>query len=192
VNLCGHATLASGYVVFHHLERAAQSATFRSKSGPLAVTRDGDKLCLDFPAWTPADCARPATIDAALGHAPREVLRGQDYLAVYEREEDVRALAPRMDQIAALDVLGVIATAPGDSSDFVSRFFAPRAGVPEDPVTGRAHCTLTPYWSARLGRKKLRALQVSRRGGELWCEDRGARVSICGRAVQYLEGAIEV
>jgi predicted PhzF superfamily epimerase YddE/YHI9 len=192
VDLCGHATLASGYVVFHHLDRAAQSATFRSKSGPLAVTRDGDKLCLDFPAWAPADCARPATIDAALGRAPREVLRGQDYLAVYEREEDVRALAPRMDQIAALDVLGVIATAPGDSSDFVSRFFAPRAGVPEDPVTGRAHCTLTPYWSARLGRKKLRALQVSRRGGELWCEDRGARVSICGRAVQYLEGAIEV
>jgi predicted PhzF superfamily epimerase YddE/YHI9 len=192
VNLCGHATLASGFVVFHHIDRAAPAVTFRSKSGKLAVTRDGDRLCLDFPSWVPSPCARPPALDAALGRAPREVLRSEDYLAVYEREEDVRALAPRMDQVATLDVLGVIATAPGDHSDFVSRFFAPRAGVPEDPVTGRAHCTLTPYWSARLGKKKLRGLQVSRRGGELWCEDRGARVSICGRAVQYLEGAIEV
>jgi PhzF family phenazine biosynthesis protein len=192
VDLCGHATLASGFVVFHHIDPAAPAVTFGSKSGRLAVTRDGDKLCLDFPSWAPAPCARPPAIDQALGRAPREVLRGQDYVAVYEREEEVRALAPRMDQVAAIDTLGVIATAPGTSADFVSRFFAPRAGVPEDPVTGRAHCTLTPYWSARLGKKKLCALQVSRRGGELWCEDRGARVSICGRAVQYLEGAIEV
>jgi len=160
--------------------------------GDLAVTRDGDKLCLDVPAWAPADCARPATIDAALGRAPREVLRGQDYLAVYEREEDVRALAPRMDQIAALDVLGVIATAPGDSSDFVSRFFAPRAGVPEDPVTGSSHCTLVPYWAGRLGRDRLRALQVSPRGGELLCELRGPRVLIAGRAVPFMEGLIEI
>ena len=192
VDLCGHATLASGYVVFRHIDRAAPAVAFGSKSGRLVVTRDGDKLCLDYPSWEPAPCPRPPAIDQALGRAPREVLRGQDYVAIYDREEEVRALAPHMDQVAALDTLGVIATAPGASVDFVSRFFAPRAGVPEDPVTGRAHCSLTPYWSARLGKKKLRALQISRRGGELWCEDRGARVSICGRAVQYLEGAIEV
>jgi PhzF family phenazine biosynthesis protein len=192
VDLCGHATLASGYVVFRHLDRTAPAVSFRSKSGPLAVTRDGDKLCLDFPAWAPAPCPRPPALEDALGRAPSELLRAEDYLAVFDREEDVRALAPRMDRIAALDALGLIATAPGASADFVSRFFAPRAGVPEDPVTGRAHCTLTPFWSARLGRKKLKALQVSARGGELWCEDRGARVSICGRAVQYLEGTIEV
>ncbi|HEY2953981.1 MAG TPA: PhzF family phenazine biosynthesis protein [Candidatus Eisenbacteria bacterium] len=192
IDLCGHATLASGFVVFHHLDPAARAATFRSKSGPLTVTRDGERLTLDFPARPPAACERPAALDRALGHAPREVLRARDYLAVYGSEDEVRSLDPRMDEIAALDALGVIATAPGKASDFVSRFFAPRAGVPEDPVTGSAHCTLVPYWSARLGRKKLHAFQVSRRGGELWCEDRGARVLIAGRAVPYLEGTIEV
>jgi predicted PhzF superfamily epimerase YddE/YHI9 len=160
---------------------------------PLAVTRAGERLCLDFPARPPVPCPRPPAIEAALGGAPRDVLPvPRDYLAVFDREDEVRALTPRMDRVAELDALGVIATAPGRDVDFVSRFFAPRAGVPEDPVTGSAHCTLIPYWSARLGRKKLRALQVSRRGGELWCEDRGERVLICGRAVRYLEGAIEV
>jgi predicted PhzF superfamily epimerase YddE/YHI9 len=192
IDLCGHATLASGFVVFRHLDPAAPAVTFRSKSGPLAVTRAGDRLCLDFPARPPVACARPPALDAALGRAPREVLRARDYLAVFDREEDVQALAPNMEQVAALDALGLIAAAPGREADFVSRFFAPRAGVPEDPVTGSAHCTLIPYWSARLGKKQLAARQISPRGGELWCEDRGERVSICGRAVQYLEGTIEV
>ena len=192
MDLCGHATLASGFVVFHHLDPAARAVTFRSRSGPLEVTRDGERLGLDFPARPPSACPRPAAIDQALGLPPREVLRARDYLSVFESEAEVRALAPRMEQVAALDALGVIVTAPGRDADFVSRFFAPRAGVPEDPVTGSAHCTLIPYWAARLGRKKLHALQVSRRGGELWCEDRGERVLIAGRAVRYLEGAIEV
>ena len=192
VDLCGHATLAAGFVVLHPLDPAARAVTFRSKSGPLEVTRDGERLTLDFPARPPAACDRPATIDRALGLPAREVLRARDYLAVFGSEAEVRSLAPRMEDVAALDALGVIATAPGRDADFVSRFFAPRAGVPEDPVTGSAHCTLVPFWAARLGRKKLHALQVSRRGGELWCEDRGERVLIAGRAVRYLEGAIEV
>jgi len=193
VDLCGHATLASGFVVFHYLDPMAPAVVFRSKSGPLAVTRAGERLCLDFPARPPIPCPRAPEIEVALGRAPRAVLRApRDYLAVFESEGDVRTLAPSMERVAALDALGVIATAPGRDVDFVSRFFAPRAGVPEDPVTGSAHCTLVPYWSSRLGRKKLRALQISRRGGELWCEDRGERVLICGRAVRYLEGAIEV
>ncbi len=192
VDLCGHATLASGFVVLNQLDPGARAVTFRSKSGPLEVTRDGERLVLDFPARPPAPCDRPAAIDRALGLAPREVLRSRDYLAVFGSESEVRSLVPRMEDVAALDALGVIATAPGRDADFVSRFFAPRAGVPEDPVTGSAHCTLVPYWAARLGRKKLHALQVSRRGGELWCEDRGERVRIAGRAVRYLEGAIEV
>jgi len=192
IDLCGHATLASAFVIFQHLDPMAPAVTFRSKSGPLAVTRNGDRLCLDFPARPPVSCERPPALEAALGRAPREVLRARDYLAVFDREEEVRALAPKMEKIAALDALGLIAAAPGRDADFVSRFFAPRAGVPEDPVTGSAHCTLIPYWSARLGKKKLHALQISPRGGELWCEDRGERVSICGRAVQYLEGTIEV
>jgi len=192
IDLCGHATLASAHVVFHQLDPSARAVTFRSKSGPLTVTRDGERLTLDFPARPPAACDRPAAIDRALGRSPREVLRARDYLAVFESEDEVRSLAPLMDEVASLDALGVIATAPGRGADFVSRFFAPRAGVPEDPVTGSAHCTLTPYWSVLLGRKKLHALQVSRRGGELWCEDRGERVLISGRAVRYLEGTIEV
>ena len=192
IDLCGHATLASGFVVFHHLDPMAPAVVFGSKSGPLGVLRDGDRLSLDFPARPPVACPRPAALDRALGRAAREVLRARDYLAVFDREEDVRALAPAMEHVAALDSLGLIATAPGREADFVSRFFAPRAGVPEDPVTGSAHCTLIPYWSARLGRRKLHALQLSRRGGELWCEDRGERVSIGGRAVRYLEGTIEV
>ena len=192
IDLCGHATLASAFVVFHHLDPAARAVTFRSKSGPLIVTREGDLLSMEFPARPPAACERPATIEQALGSSPREVLRARDYLAVFESEEQVLALEPRMELVGALDALGVIATAPGRASDFVSRFFAPRAGVPEDPVTGSAHCTLIPYWSQRLGVKQLHALQVSRRGGELWCEDRGERVVMAGRAVRYLEGTIEV
>ena len=113
-------------------------------------------------------------------------------MAVYDSEEDVRRLEPAMDRVAALDGFALIATAPGRSADFVSRFFAPRQGIPEDPATGRAHCTLTPYWARRLGKPKLHAVQLSRRGGELFCEDRGERVAIAGQAVQFLEGTIEV
>jgi PhzF family phenazine biosynthesis protein len=192
VDLCGHATLASALVVFRHLEPSLEAVSFRSKSGELRVTRSGDVLTLDFPARAPSRCEATEAVTRALGKEPRELWAARDYMAVYGSEEEVRGLEPAMDRLAALDRFGVIVTAPGRDADFVSRFFAPRQGVPEDPVTGSAHCTLVPYWASRLGRPRLRALQVSRRGGELFCEDRGDRVAIGGRAVQFLEGTLEV
>ena len=149
-------------------------------------------LVLDFPARLPVESAAEATLFEALGSRPSAFLRTGDCFCVYETEEQIRALAPDMTKLAAVDCRGVIVTAPGNDCDFVSRFFAPRAGIPEDPVTGSAHTALIPYWSLRLGKKKLFARQISRRGGELWCEDRGARVGIGGRAVKYLEGQITV
>jgi predicted PhzF superfamily epimerase YddE/YHI9 len=128
----------------------------------------------------------------SLGAQPREVLKGADYLAVFERPEQVIALRPNLDGLAQLPVRGIIATAPGDDCDFVSRFFAPQRGINEDAVTGSAHCTLVPYWAARLGRKQLHARQLSQRGGELFCEDRGDRVNIGGTAVTYLEGTLQI
>jgi len=166
--------------------------TFNSQSGPLYVTRDGDLLCLDFPALAPVACSVSETLAGALGKSPREILCSRDYLAVYDSEDEVRALRPDFEKLKTLDRLGVIVTAPGRTADFVSRFFAPGAGIPEDPVTGSAHCTLTPYWAKRLDTRKLRALQVSARGGELFCELRGNRVLIAGRCVRYLEGTIYV
>lgn len=193
VDLCGHATLASAWVVFHEIEKGRTEVQFRSQSGPLRVSADGDRLALDFPSRPPepADGAVEA-VAAALRVRPRAVLASRDYLAVLESDDEVRALKPDMGKVAALDRMAVIATAPGRDCDFVSRFFVPSLGIPEDPVTGSAHCTLVPYWSERLGKKSLFARQVSARGGELWCEDRGERVSIAGRCVKYLEGTIEV
>jgi len=150
-------------------------------------------VSLDFPSRPPqATDGATAALTAALGARPREVLASRDYLAVFETEDEVRALRPDMAKVAALDHMAVIATAPGRDCDFVSRFFVPSLGIPEDPVTGSAHCTLVPYWSKRLGKTRLFARQVSARGGELWCEDRGERVSIAGRCVRYLEGTIEL
>jgi PhzF family phenazine biosynthesis protein len=193
IDLCGHATLASAFVVFEELEPGRTEVSFRSKSGLLRVTAGEGRLALDFPSRPaqPADEARPRLHDA-LGARPRELLAARDYLAVFEDEATVRGLRPDLAKVAALDRMAVIATAPGAACDFVSRFFAPQVGVPEDPVTGSAHCTLVPYWARRLGRRQLHALQVSPRGGELWCEDRGERVSIAGHAARYLEGTIEV
>ncbi|MGH9428073.1 MAG: PhzF family phenazine biosynthesis protein, partial [Terriglobia bacterium] len=149
-------------------------------------------LCMDFPAWAPVACSVSETLGGALGKPPREILCSRDYLAIYDSEEDVRALRPNFEALKTLDRLGVIVTAPGKTSDFVSRFFAPGAGIPEDPVTGSAHCTLTPYWARRLDKTKLRAFQVSARGGELLCELRGNRVTIAGHCVKYMEGTIYV
>jgi PhzF family phenazine biosynthesis protein len=194
VDLCGHATLASAFVIFTRLEPGLEAVSFRSKGGELRVTRSGDRLTLDFPAWPPARREVSEAVGLALGAAPREVWESHDLMAVYDSEEDVRRLAPAMDRVAALDAFAVIATAPARTgpADFVSRFFAPRQGIPEDPVTGRAHCTLVPYWSRRLGKAVLHAVQLSRRGGDLFCEDRGDRVAIGGHAVQFLEGTIQV
>ena len=193
VDLCGHATLAAAWVVFNVLESGRTEVVFRSKSGPLGVVAEGDRLALDFPSRPPRpSAAQTQPLGAALGRAPSLTLVSRDLMAVYDREEDVRDLAPDMRKVAAFDVTGVIATAPGNECDFVSRFFAPAFGIPEDPVTGSAHCTLVPYWAKRLGKTTLRARQISPRGGELFCELRGDRVEIAGRAVKYLEGEIEV
>ena len=190
VDLCGHATLATASVILNNLTPAEKSVDFETRSGTLTVTRDGDLFTLDFPARTPAECDVYPQLVPALGGRPEKVLASDDYLVVYGSEDEVRALRPKMDALMDIDRFAVIVTGPGRDVDFVSRFFAPSKGIPEDPVTGRAHCTLIPYWSKRLGKKKLHACQVSPRGGELWCEDRGERVSISGKAVRYLEGTI--
>ncbi|MBX9601535.1 MAG: PhzF family phenazine biosynthesis protein [Bryobacteraceae bacterium] len=192
VDLCGHATLASAYVLFRELGLEGHRVCFDTRAGELIVTQSGDLLSLDFPSRPPSsDAVHPRLIDA-LGAQPLTVLSARDYLVVYAREADVRALRPDMQVLSNVDRFAVIVTAPGEDVDFVSRFFAPAQGVPEDPVTGSAHCTLIPYWSKRLGKTKLKARQVSRRGGELECEDRGGRVRISGRAVKYMQGTIEV
>lgn len=191
VDLCGHATLASAFVIFNSLEPSLSELRFSSKSGLLKVTRDGELLALDFPARPPETRAIPG-LEEALGRRPREVLAARDILAVFDSEEEVRALQPDMAKIVALHTFAVIVSAPGRAADFVSRFFAPAEGIPEDPVTGSAHCTLVPYWAKRLGKTRLDALQVSARGGVLRCELRGERVTIAGRAVQYMQGVIEV
>jgi len=190
IDLCGHATLAAGYVIFRYLEPDLDRAEFLTKSGPLIVERQGELLAMDFPARPAEPCPLPEALAAGLGLVPREVYRSRDYMAVVDDEETVRGLQPRMDELVKLDCTGIIVTAPGRSSDFVSRFFAPRVGVPEDPVTGSSHCTLIPYWSERLDKKELHSLQVSPRGGELFCTALGGRVRIAGRAVTYLEGTI--
>ncbi len=192
VALCGHATLASAWVLFSKLEPGRDAVTFASRSGPLTVTREDGRLVLDFPARPATAWEAPPALAAALGAAPLETLRAMDVLLVFGDEARVRALRPDFGALAKVDTRGVIVTAPGKDADFVSRFFAPRVGVPEDPVTGSAHCTLVPYWAARLGKSALHARQVSARGGELWCELRGDRVRIAGQAAPYLTGTIEV
>ncbi len=192
VDLCGHATLASAHVILTFLDPESDAVQFQTKSGELSVERRGELLAMTFPARPGAPCKAPESLVEALGMAPSECFLARDYLAVFASEASVKAIAPRMDKLAALDCLGVIVSAPGTQSDFVSRFFAPKVGIPEDPVTGSAHCTLIPYWAARLGKKKLHALQLSARGGELFCEHLDDKVGIAGRAVTYLEGTIDV
>lgn len=192
VDLCGHATLASAFVIMTELARGKREVRFETRSGELVVTSDGDRLTMDFPSRPALQCAVHPDLIGALGGEPEKVLGARDYLVVYRTEDEVRALKPNMERLAQVDRFAVIVTAPGNDADFVSRFFAPSKGVPEDPVTGSAHTTLIPYWSERLGKKELHALQVSARGGELWCVDRGDRVSISGKAVRFLTGTIEI
>jgi predicted PhzF superfamily epimerase YddE/YHI9 len=191
VDLCGHATLASAYVIFARMEPEADRAVFDTRSGELTVTRSGDRLSMDFPSDPPVPCEPPPGMLEALGGQPLETLRGRYHLAVYGCEREVRELQP---DFRALGRHGgaVIVTAPGDEVDFVSRFFAPAFGIDEDPVTGSAHCLLIPYWAGRQCKSWFEARQVSARGGELSCEDHGERVTIAGQAVLYLEGSIEL
>ncbi len=195
VDLCGHATLATAFVIDYRRppeEPAPSGVDFSSRSGLLSVARSGDQFTLDFPRQTPERCTSGLDLEDALGVEALEVLAAYDYVVVLESETAVRNVCPDMAKLAQNDKRGVIVTAPGDSCDFVSRFFAPALGVPEDPVTGSAHCCLAPYWAQQLGKPQLTAQQLSQRGGQLTCELKGDRVLISGGAVLYLEGTLHV
>lgn len=192
VDLCGHATLAAGHVLFARKYPSLKKLTFSTRSGDLTVSREGDRLSLDFPARPGTPIEVSGSLASALGARPREAYLARDILAVFDTEEAIRSLNPNFGLVAELDAFAVIVTAPGNTVDFVSRFFAPRGGIPEDPATGSSHCTLVPYWAARLGRTKLAARQLSARVGELDCELQGDRVIISGKTVEYLRGEIDV
>jgi PhzF family phenazine biosynthesis protein len=194
VDLCGHATLAAAHVLFEKHGDVDGGLAFESRSGVLHVRKSEALLRLDFPTDRLArEDAFPDALIEGLGICPREVYRGRDdYLAILHDERSVSNLRPNLNAISQLPCRGVIVSAQGEEVDFVSRFFAPQCGVSEDPVTGSAHTTLTPYWSKRLGKQKMQARQLSSRGGMLFCEDRGERVEIGGSAVTYLRGEIEI
>ncbi|MFN0207673.1 MAG: PhzF family phenazine biosynthesis protein [Planctomycetota bacterium] len=193
IELCGHATLASGFVIFNYLEKGAATVRFRSRSaGDLSVSRDGEFYILNFPSRPPREIASPEGLARALDCAPIATLENHKLLAVLENAETVRTVKINFDEIKKLKFDGLVITAPGRDCDFVSRYFAPHLGIDEDPVTGSSHCILTPYWANRLGKKIMNAKQVSARGGELRCELAGDRVKIAGRAALYLEGAIYI
>jgi PhzF family phenazine biosynthesis protein len=190
VDICGHATLASAFVIMNQIDPSLEEVTFGTRAGELTVKKNGDLYAMNFPAHPPRASRTPEELIKALDSPPQEVLASNYYLVVYKSEDEVRELNPYMKLLKELDRLAVIVTAPGKDVDFVSRFFAPALGIPEDPVTGSAHCTLIPYWSKRLNKKEMHAKQISCRGGEIFCEDLGKRVIIAGRAVLYLKGFI--
>jgi predicted PhzF superfamily epimerase YddE/YHI9 len=192
VDLCGHATLASAYVIANFLEPARREMWFETRSGRLGVVRKGEDYILDFPLWPMWPSVAPA-VGNALGAEPGELLASVPYLAIFETWEQVAALKPDMAAVAALDLDGIIASAPGrEGVDYVARYFAPAAGIPEDPATGSAQCVLMPYWAKRLSRTHLIGRQISQRVGDFDCELAGNRVKIGGRAVCYLRGSIFV
>ena len=192
IDLCGHATLASGHILFNHMDFRGDEIHFQSRSGPLKVIKNGDLLTLDFPASNNLPVMQFEELTDGLGVRPLEVVKSRDYLALYGSESNILEIQPDFSKLKNLDSLGIIITAPGDNSDFVSRFFAPAAGVNEDPVTGSAHTMLIPFWADKLKKNKLHAYQISKRGGELWCELVNDRVLISGKAVTYLEGEITI
>lgn len=195
VKLCGHATLASAFVLMQILAQECDFIRFETRfSGQLTVSRENDLFSMDFPALPPWACANvPSELIAGLGKTPAAVMQIEDnYFAVYDSEEEVRRIRPNLRLLEELHPAGVAITAPGDNVDFVSRYFVPSYGIPEDPVTGSTHCSLAPYWSKRLGKTALHARQVSERGGELWCEVNGDRVIIKGSAVLTLQGEMVI
>ncbi|WP_026899351.1 PhzF family phenazine biosynthesis protein [Daejeonella oryzae] len=194
IDLCGHATLASAHIIFTELGYTDDVIHFHTlKAGSLTVSRADNLYTLNFPSRVAEVSQSPdGLLDALGGNKPLEVLRSRDYMLVYANEKEIRALKPDFNALAKIDALGIIVTAPGDHCDFVSRFFAPAAGINEDPVTGSAHCNLIPYWAGKLGKNKLHAFQVSGRLGELWCELSGNRVLMSGKAVTYLKGEIYI
>ena len=192
MDLCGHATLATGFLIFEILGTKENILRFHTRSGELTVEKKDGRYVLDFPSRPGLPAEAPEGLVEAIGTVPKEILKSRDYMFVYESEADVLAIKPDFNALIKMGVHAVIVTSKGDSSDFVSRFFAPEVGVPEDPVTGSAHCTLIPYWAEKLGKNDLFARQVSSRGGELFCELRGDRVKMAGDAVLYLRGEIYV
>tara|TARA_B100000315_G_scaffold33440_1_gene28134 strand:- start:212 stop:991 length:780 start_codon:yes stop_codon:yes gene_type:complete len=190
VDLCGHATLAAAFVLFNEYKISAKEIIFHTKSGPLTVEQKGELLEMDFPMQLPIACDVPDDLIKGLGKKPAEVLSSDDYLAVFDSESEVRNIKPDFERLKRLSFRGVIVTSRGKKADFVSRFFAPKLGINEDPVTGSAHCSLAPYWERRLKKSKLHALQISPRGGELYCEVLDERVLISGKAVKFMQGEI--
>ncbi|MBL7743972.1 MAG: PhzF family phenazine biosynthesis protein [Chitinophagaceae bacterium] len=193
INLCGHATLASAYVLFNILGHKGPSITFHSKSGPLVVTKQGDVISMDFPSWRPEKITDyPDALEAALG--VKEIVgvyKHRDLLVELNSEDDVKNAEPDFTLIKKTREK-IIITAPGKKVDFVSRFFAPSIGVDEDPVTGSAHSQLIPFWSEKLGKTKMEARQLSKRGGHLWVEQKGERVQMGGKCVFYMKGEISI
>lgn len=192
IDLCGHATLAAAYVLFKILGYQNRSITFETRGGDLVVSRNGDFVEMDFPARMPRPCAVPDALISGLGRHPIEVLAADDYIAIYETEEEIKSIKPNHSKLQELDLRGVVITAKGKSVDFVSRVFGPKLGIPEDPVTGSAHCELAPYWKTRLGKNKFIARQLSSRGGEVGCEVKGDRVILSGQAVEFMEAEIDI
>ena len=192
VDLCGHATLASAYVLFNILGYKRERIAFDSKSGFLLLSKDNDRIVLDFPAQPPVPCDVPEEIVKAFNVEPIECLKSEDFIVVFENETDVELANPDFNQLITLDLRGVAITAKSDRWDFVARFFAPKYGIPEDPVTGSAYTQLVPYWTIKTGSKRFRVKQVSARGGELICEMVDDRVLISGKAIKYLEGKINI
>jgi PhzF family phenazine biosynthesis protein len=192
VDLCGHATLATAHVLFEHLGQEGDVVVFHSQSGPIAVWKDNDFLVMDFPSRPADPVETPNHLVQGLQRHVEAVLKSRDFLVVLEDEEAVRDLQPDFSELEKIDCEGIIVTAPGHDVDFVSRFFAPRMGINEDPVTGAAHSTLTPYWAERLTKDRLRARQISDRGGDLWCMQRDDRVHIAGKAVLYVKGFLNI
>ena len=192
IDLCGHATLASAYVIFKFLEPSLEHVAFKTMSGQLEVSIDSEqKLSMDFPARAPQQIEIKEIHQQAFGIKPLEVWQSRDLLVLFESEAQIAQLQPNLNKISEIkNSFAVIATAKGDEVDFVSRFFAPNAGIPEDPVTGSAHCTLVPFWANRLGNDVLNAKQLSKRGGELFCENKGDRVAMSGYASLFFKGEI--
>ncbi len=192
IDLCGHATLASAHVIFNHMNYKNSVIRFRYGGGKLFVKNNQNMLSMDFPSVSSEKAEITDQIVLSLGKKPLEVYKARDLMVVFDNEKEILDLDPDFIKMVNIDYLGVIATAPGNSADFVSRFFAPRAGISEDPVTGSAHCMLIPFWADRLGKNKLDAMQLSKRGGKLSCEFKGERVEISGKAVTYLIGEINI
>lgn len=192
VDLCGHATLASAYVIFTYLGFEEKIINFESKSGLLTVEQNDGLLIMNFPSQPPTPCQTPDEIIQAFKNTPIECLKSEDYIVVFASEEEVASVQPDFDTLSKLDLRGVVITAKSNMYDFIARFFAPKYGIDEDPVTGSAYSQLIPYWSNNFNDTKLHAKQVSSRGGEVFCELTGNRVSIAGRAVTYLVGEINI